>query len=214
MSTLRSAIEELRGDDLDGVDDDVLEADLDEVIRASDLLHAEALRRIAEIERRGIFARDGHLSMTAWLVSRSRLAWSASQDAVRTARVLGSMPHVRTAFATGEIGRAAVATLVRASAAHPNEFARSEELLVDAARSLGVAELRHAVDHWRAAVDHRSAERADEERLRRRNLHVSPTFDGMVRVDGDLDPENGQALLTALQAIGDIGVKGGRGDDQ
>jgi hypothetical protein len=99
--------------------------------------------------------------------------------------------------------------LVEARGAHPEAFAEAEELLVDAARSLGIRDLRRALDHWRGAVDHRAAEDADRERYERRNLHVSPTFDGMVRVDGDLDPENGQALLTALRAIGDADVRNG-----
>jgi hypothetical protein len=30
---------------------------------------------------------------------------------------------------------------------------------------------------------------------------VSPTLDGMVRVDGDLDPETGQTLITALRSV-------------
>jgi hypothetical protein len=53
MSTLRSAVDEFRTEDLDSVDDDVLEADLSELFRAADILHSETLRRIAEVERRG-----------------------------------------------------------------------------------------------------------------------------------------------------------------
>src|SRR5206468_2745458 len=89
-------------------------------------------------------------------------------------------------------------------------FAEAETLLVDAARSLGVVDLRRALDHWRSAIDHRAAERADEERFQRRNLYVSPTIDGMVRVDGDLDAESGQALIIALQVVGDVDVRNNR----
>src|SRR5205814_3129171 len=40
------------------------------------------------------------------------------------------------------------------------------------------------------------------ERLReRRAFHASRTFLGMVRVDGDLDPETGETLLIALGAV-------------
>src|SRR5436190_15824663 len=210
MSALRSAVEELQADELVTVNDDALEADLADVFRASDLLHSEALRRIAEVERRGIFARDGHLSVTAWLVSSFRLAWSAANDHVRTARALGSMRLVGSAFASAEIGRAAVATLVQARSAHPDAFAEAEPILVDAARSLGVGDLRRALDHWRSAIDHRDAERADQDRFRRRSLRVSSTFDGMVRVDGDLDPETGQTLIAAIASVGDRDARSGR----
>jgi Domain of unknown function (DUF222) len=38
-------------------------------------------------------------------------------------------------------------------------------------------------------------------RFQLRRLHVSPTLQGMVRVDGDLDPETGQVLITALRSV-------------
>src|SRR5439155_11644695 len=41
----------------------------------------------------------------------------------------------------------------------------------------------------------------------RRRLHVSPTLEGMVRVDGDLDPENGEMLITALRSVQDAAAR-------
>lgn len=50
----------------------------------------------------------------------------------------------------------------------------------------------------------------EEDVLRaRRRLHASVSFAGMVRVDGDLDPETGETLLTALAAVADAGVRSG-----
>jgi hypothetical protein len=42
-----------------------------------------------------------------------------------------------------------------------------------------------------------------ERTFARRGLHVSPTLEGMVRVDGDLDPEAGQTVITALRCLQD-----------
>ena len=39
--------------------------------------------------------------------------------------------------------------------------------------------------------------------MARRRLNVSRTNFGMVRVDGELDPETGQTLVTALRAVQD-----------
>jgi hypothetical protein len=47
------------------------------------------------VERRGSFGRDGHLSVTAWLVGRFRLAWSAANEDVHAARALRSMTVAR-----------------------------------------------------------------------------------------------------------------------
>lgn len=41
----------------------------------------------------------------------------------------------------------------------------------------------------------------------RRRLHVSATLGGMVRVDGDLDPETGETVVTALRAVQDADAR-------
>jgi len=74
---------------------------------------------------------------------------------------------------------------------------------VDAARTLSVRELHRAVAYWRQAADHRRAEEDAEWLFGLRRLHLSPTLGGMVRVDGDLDPETGQTLITALRCVQD-----------
>jgi hypothetical protein len=119
------------------------------------------------------------------------------------------MPRTSGALAAGAISRSAAGLLASARETAPDAFARSEELLVEAAATLPVASLKRAVEHWRQAVD---AERAAEEedlRFERRGLHASPTLDLMVRVDGNLDPECGQHLLTALRAAMDADVRSG-----
>lgn len=79
--------------------------------------------------------------------------------------------------------------LLSARDAAPKRFAQAEETLVDAGRVLSVGELKRAVDYWRLSADAERATDDEERRFERRHLHVSPTLDGMVRVDGDLDPE-------------------------
>ncbi len=72
MSELRSVIDAFRADELAGLPDARLEEDFAELHRAAELLEAERLRRLAEIARRGIFQRDGHLSAASWLALGSR----------------------------------------------------------------------------------------------------------------------------------------------
>jgi Domain of unknown function (DUF222)/HNH endonuclease len=55
------------------------------------------------------------------------------------------------------------------------------------------------VAHWRQRLDWEQGLK-DSERLRgQRRLSASTTILGMVRLDGDLDPETGETLLTALR---------------
>ena len=59
MSELRSAVESLRGETLSELPDARIEEDFAEIRRIVDQLELEALRRLAEIERRGLFQREG-----------------------------------------------------------------------------------------------------------------------------------------------------------
>jgi hypothetical protein len=67
--------------------------------------------------------------------------------------------------------------------------------------------------HWsEAAAAHTEAE--TEGRTERRYLHASATGWGMVRVDGQLDPVSGEALLTALGAVCDAEARSGQADER
>ncbi len=189
MSTLRSGLDELRGTDLRHLSDSQVEDWVSEIRSICGALEAECARGVAEIERRGAFADTGHLSITSWVEHRFQTSWSEAARQVRTARALEAMPAVREALYEGEVSPTAVGHLVAAHEASPEEFSKVEDTLVDAARTLPVRDLRRAVAHWRDTVDSDAAGRADRERYDRRGLHVSPTFEGMVRTDGNLDPE-------------------------
>ncbi len=106
----------------------------------------------------------------------------------------------------------AVSALVAARETCPEAYARDEEMLVDAARAVSVAELRAVIAYWRQRVDAGRAAMDEGIRYERRALYVSPLLDGMVRVDGDLDAETGQALMSALAAMCDAEARA-RGED-
>jgi hypothetical protein len=122
--------------DVCSLSDASLRGRLDELERTIRATEAERARCLAEVERRGLHARDGQLSAAAWLAARHRLAQGAAEARVRVARALEQMPRVAEALARGEIPSAAADALVRAREAGPEAFARSEEALVESARSL------------------------------------------------------------------------------
>jgi hypothetical protein len=212
MSELRSALEMLRSDTLPDLPDARLEEDFAELQRAAELIDAERLRRLAEIDRRGTYRRDGHLSAASWLASRFKVAWGAARDQVRTARALEDMPETRRALDEGELSMSAVRVLVSAREADPSAFRHSEPRLVDAACIHSMQDLRRVAAYWRLAAEREAALDGQEKLRERRRLHASVTFLGMVRVDGDLDPETGETLLTALRAVLDAESRSG-GED-
>ena len=211
MSELRSAVEALRSETLPDLPDARIEEDFAELQRVCELLELERLRRLAEIERRRLFERDGHLSAASWLATRFRVAWGTARGQTHLARALTHMPGTRRALEAGDVSLSAARVLVAARDANPEAFDRSEDQLVDAARIHTINDLQRVASFWRQRVE---LGRLDDRLRARRRLHASVSFEGMVRVDGDLDPEAGETLLTALRAVMDGGSRNGSDDDR
>jgi hypothetical protein len=74
-------------------------------------------------------------------------------------------------------------------------------------------DVRRVAAYWRQATEREAAMGGEEKLRERRRLHASVTFMGMVRVDGDLDPETGETLLTALRAVLDAESRTAGTDD-
>jgi hypothetical protein len=149
MSMLRSATDELRAQDLRALGDDDLASDLDEIERVVRVLEGERARRLAEFERRRAHENDGFLSVSAWLVARHRVAPSTATRRIRMARSLEAMPQAAQAFSGGELSDSAVGLLASARESFPDAFARCEDALLQAARTLPVAALRSVIEYWR-----------------------------------------------------------------
>jgi hypothetical protein len=214
MSELRSTVDAFRAETLADLPDARIEEDFAELHRAVEQLEVERLRRLAEIERRRLHERDGFLSAAAWVVGRFRVAWGAAREHIRLARALDHMPETRAALDEGEVSMSAVRVLVAAREASVEAFERCERQLVEAARIHSVSELVRVAAFWREAAVQEDAP-GGEDRLRaRRRLHASASLMGMVRVDGDLDPEIGESLLTALKAVIDAESRSGADDDR
>lgn len=214
MSELRSTVDALRSETLAELPDARVEEDFAELHRAVEQLEVERLRRLAEIERRGLHERDGFLSAAAWLVSRFKVAWGAAREHVRIARALDHMPRTRRALEEGEVSMSAIRVLVAVRDASADAFERCEPQLVEAARIHSVSDLQRVAVFWREAVEREQALDSEDRLRARRRLHASVSLLGMVRVDGDLDPETGESLLTALRAVLDAEARSGAADDR
>jgi hypothetical protein len=132
---------------------------------------------------------------------RTRRLGGSAHTQVATARALEQMPLTLEALEAGDVSLSAARILISARETDPEAFSRSEPLLVDAAKIHGIPDLRRVVAYWRQRAALESGTTAQGALRERRNLHASVTLAGMVRVDGDLDPETGEAFLTALGAV-------------
>jgi hypothetical protein len=213
MGALRSAFDELESETLSDQPDARVEEDFEELLQTDERVQLAKLRRLADLERRGVYARDGYVSATAWLIHKHRMSPGLAKQLVRMARALEEMPHTRAALRDGDITTSAVRVLVDARAVDPDAFARSEEKLVDAARVQSVKNLERITAYWRQAVEREQGVDPDERLRQRRRLHLSISFLGMVRMDGDFDPEGGGTMLAAVDAVLDAEARSRGVDD-
>ena len=74
-------------------------------------------------------------------------------------------------------------------------------MLVEAARRLDPPRLRQVLGQLRIVADPEGEHHRAEERHGRRGLWATPTWEGMVAIEGLLEPEAGQIVLAALEPL-------------
>jgi hypothetical protein len=145
---------------------------------------------------------DGrHLSAVSWLAERTGLARGEAAGCVELANAIGRMPTVLDAWRNGSLNRSKVRVLQRGRTASPTTERRFDDdaaLLTGLAASLPVEPLRRAVEHWIMHADPDGDVARSAATFERRYLHVSTLLDGMVKIDGLLDPESGAIFRQAL----------------
>lgn len=213
MSSLRSALDELRSDDLNELPLSQLGDDLVELRAVAEALEAEWIRRLQAFDDAQGWAADGSLSMAAWLRARCRMTGAAATDRSRLARSLRAMPLTQRAFSGGNLTTGHVRTMAAGADAHPETFSRDEAVLVEGASSVSVRDTSKLIAYWRQNLDFDSAVTEADDIHARRHLSISRAWQGMVRIDGNLDPEAGEVVLTAVGSLVDESVKSGAPDD-
>ena len=213
---LRSAIEGFDALVLAELPDGLIEDGFAEVRAARERLEVIELRFLAEVDRRAIPSRDGHLSTTSWLSAVHRSSGGGAKAQVETARALEQMPLTSVALGNGEISMSGAKMLVYSRQINPDAFGVSEPYLVEAARIHSFKDLSRVLAYWRQRAELESdPDLSREEALhKRRGLRACLTFEGMVRLDADLDPETGELLYAALASVKDAEARKGQQDDR
>jgi len=183
--------------------DATVEARLRSLHRTAARIQANQAILLAEADTRGMAAAAGYGSTTAWWISVTGDPPGVCRSQVRTARRLRHMPITRAVFGEGHLSEPRVRALVDARDTNPAAFERDEAMLVSQARSLDARSFPKAVAYWRRLADHEGHLRDTEAAFERRRLHASAAWNGNVRLDGDLDAENGAVVITALRSLTD-----------
>ncbi|MFH2072263.1 MAG: DUF222 domain-containing protein, partial [Actinomycetota bacterium] len=188
-------------DDLGGLSDDELGDWYVECRRRERAAAAEAAAVLGEITRRGSFFRDGFLSATAFVAHRAGDSFQTAAGLVRIGRALQKMPHTAAAYAEGEIDTLRVRRLIDAHQAAPEQFTVDELSLVERACDQDAAGFTETVELWRQQAAPASTRVGERERFERRNLSITETFEGMIRLQAELDQVSGETVIAAIGAL-------------
>jgi Domain of unknown function (DUF222)/HNH endonuclease len=207
LGRLAAAVDGLAAQDLTRLTDAQAAARVLALRTLLERLEGQWLRELAGVDGRGAAgAEDGTRadSTAGWLRRRARLGGAAAAGWVRVARALhrGPLAGTARALAAGELSAAHAAVL--AGGTHdlpPATAAAAEPVLLAAARRLDPPRLRRLLAHLRQVADPDGAAAQAHRRHEQRGLCVSPTFQGLVVVDGLLEPEAGATLLAALAPL-------------
>jgi hypothetical protein len=207
LTGLATAVDALAAQDLAGLPDATRAERVLVLRRLLERLEGQWLRELAAVDARGAAGADQGVqagSTAGWLRARLRMGAGAAASRVRTARALfrGPLTTTANALTAGELSPALATVLAHGIQDLPADTAaEAEPILVEAARRLDPPRLRRVAAHLRLVADPEVAEHQAERRHQQRGLWLSATLEGMVAVDGLLEPEAGQSLLTALEPL-------------
>ena len=171
------------------------------VCREITMLQAHAADLLGQIDRDWSFEVAGYLTSTAFVRDTTGVSGAEARRRVLEARGLTRHDVLRNAYTSAEIDRPRVSMLLHAAGVSPDLFARDESVLVNTIAGLSIADARRVVEYWCQAADKEAAVTNERHLIDRRRLSISTTYGGMVRLDGDLDPESGQVVLTAIRSL-------------
>lgn len=207
LAALASAVDQLAAQNLDGLPDAVAAEQVLALRRLLDRLEGHWLKEPATVDARGAAgAEDGIQapSTAGWLRNRLRMGATAATSQVRTARALFRGPLTQTGQAVidGAIAPAHASVLTHGTHEPPRPHRRQGR--TGAAGGRPTPRPAPAAASGRpppAGRRPRGRRGPAEHQQQRRGLWLAATPDGMVAIDGLLDPEAGQTLLAALDPL-------------
>ena len=175
--------------------------DVERVCRLAERVEFLRLRAVGEFDRSGAWEVDGFASPGAALRARCNLSHGAARGAVRLAARLCELPATAAAFAEGVISRQHAVVIAEAfTPERAGVLAGSEEVFAAAARRLVVGDLRRLVQYTVDALDGDGGAARDAVEWDKNRFHAS-LLAGRVVLDGSLDAESGELVMTALDAM-------------
>jgi hypothetical protein len=142
------------------------------------------------------------VSAQAWLRWQCNLTAASASEQVQVARQMDCLPQTEAAFSQGSISYRHAALIARTADQLGDKFdTQAETILVTAAKELDPWRLRRATLFLRHCLEPDGVLADANEAHERRFLYLSQTYDGIFRLDGQLDADGGAALQTVLDSL-------------
>ena len=178
--------------ELTGLSNEGLEREIAELGGHINAATARWLGLVGEYDRREAWAEWGCRSCTHWLSHRCGVSPAAAREQVRVARRVAELPHLREAFARGELCYSQVRAVTRV--ATPDTEADLLEIALHATAS----QLERIVRAYRGVLEVELGDGSGEHR--RRFVQCEHDEDGALIIHARLPAEEGALVLTALEA--------------
>ncbi len=178
---------------------------LSDALRRMHQATAEAVELAGRVQRAGVVEVIEGLPLELFLALEHRLVSSDARMLLEAARLLAHMPVTKTLFAEGKLSwgqvRGMVARLRRMQVADLAQVDGRVEASLDLVDKYSPDELVWAVERAADDIDGaRKVERREQRAVEASFLAVQPSFDGCVRLYGELDAVAGATCLNALEA--------------
>ncbi len=157
---------------------------------------------IEEYARSEEWVDEGFAVPASALRVKCGITQGGANASLKLARKLRQLPVVSRAFSAGEISRQHAAVIAEGcTAAREAAICELEGAIVNAAKLATPKELGEVMARITDALDGDGGAALANERYARRRLHMSEMLDGMVRLDGLLDPEMGRRMRAQVNAV-------------
>jgi hypothetical protein len=166
----------------------------------TDRAQAELIRATGSWDAVSAWAEDGACSPVAWLVHFTRTAKARATRLVRSARLTRAHERTAKALAAADISSDHVDRLAEAARHREHLYADHEDVLLDAAATMNLADFQRVTDTWRAYADDARANAEAAAAVEHAYVDAGPTFGGRVVMNAELDPEGGAIVLAAIDA--------------
>lgn len=214
FAVLARAVERcLAADPLALTDGEVIDAVLG-LASVSGRVDAVLARVGAVLRARSLHSLDRARSAESWLAGRSELPHGRARSVVTVGRQLPACPLVDAAYGSAVLGTAKVELLLRARDGLEALFGEHEAGLIAEVAPLTVRQAKVVIDHWRRIAldtvgegDGDAADRSTDDTIN--VVHVSKTYAGRFRLDGDLDAVMGDGIAGYLAAQRDLRFRDG-----